>query len=562
MAVRDSGGSRPRLGIPAWSSQRGTQAPHGHLPEGGSLDETGASHAQLLKETQAIAGIGSYITDFRTGRWTSSEQLDAIFGIDAAFERSVEGWLSLVHPEDRAMMSEYLTHEVLGKGAFFDKEYRIIRRRDGAERWVHGRGRTSFDDQHQVLTLIGTIQDITERREVEAERAALKAQISLHHKAESLARMAGGMAHLFNNNLQAVMGNLDLMSELPLGSEAAHYAASARQATSQASKLSGMLLTFLGQTIGAREPRPLCDVCRGSLPRIQKALPEHVTLETECQVAGMFIQVHADLIQQVLPSLVFNAQEALGLEGGCIRIRIQACSAEAIPVSHRFPIGWQPEGSDYVSLEVRDEGCGIAEGDLENLFDPFFSTKFAGRGLGLSMVLGLVQAHGGAVVVESQLGQGSTFRVYLPSCPRVAPGPSQAEDRGAAPAGGETILLVDDDEWLLASTRELIEEMGFKVLTARDGLEGVEIFLQHRDEIHCVITDIVMPRMDGWGTLQALRQLAPELPVIMVSGYDHTKLLADAHPACPQAFLGKPFGLQQLRDTLEQVLGTRGRGGS
>jgi signal transduction histidine kinase len=347
--------------------------------------------------------------------------ISAAAGLDPAFDRSVGGWLSLVHPGDRAMMSRYLAEEVLGKGAFFDKEYRIIRPSDGAERWVHGRGRVSRDSQHRALTLIGTIQDITERKRAEAERAALELQIGQLNKAESLARMAGGMAHLFNNHLQAVMGNLDLLGEIPMGGEAAHFAALAREATCQASKLSRMLLAFLGQSMGPREPRSLCEFCRGSLPLIQEGLPGSVTLETECHATGTIVQAHADLIEQVLPCLVFNAQEALGAEGGCIRLRFQTCTAAAIPASHRFPIGWKPEGPDYVCLEVRDEGCGIAEEDVENLFDPFFSTKFAGRGMGLSMVLGIVQAHGGAVVVESKLGHGSTFRVYLPS---LSPGPS------------------------------------------------------------------------------------------------------------------------------------------
>ncbi|MDP2877808.1 MAG: response regulator, partial [Holophaga sp.] len=184
-----------------------------------------------------------------------------------------------------------------------------------------------------------------------------------------------------------------------------------------------------------------------------------------------------------------------------------------------------------------------------------------GRGLGLPVALGIVQAHGGAITVSSPLGQGSTFRVYFPVVTEAVPNrPEPSLSRPPAEALQSepiaiqgTLLLVDDDEMLLQSSRTMAEVLGFTVLTAPDGLAALEVYGQHRAEIGCVITDLTMPRLDGWGTLAALRRLDPNLPVILASGYDKAQVLAEPHLERPQAFLSKPFGLAQFRDALAQA---------
>ena len=257
-----------------------------------------------------------------------------------------------------------------------------------------------------------------------------------------------------------------------------------------------------------------------------------------------------------MTNLVTNAGESIGTAGGGVRLSLSNCPAVELPTDHRFPIGWRPQGPDYACLEIADTGAGIASVDIEKLFDPFFSTKFTGRGLGLPVVLGLVQAHGGALTVSSQQGQGSVFRVYLPVSTEALP--SLPEPAVVAPefTGGGTLLLVDDDEMLLMATGAMLQILGFTLLTAKDGVEALELYRQHQSEIRCVLTDLTMPRLDGWGLLTALRQLSPRLPVILASGYDQAQVLAGTHPDRPQAFLNKPFSHRQLRDALGQALVT------
>ena len=170
------------------------------------------------------------------------------------------------------------------------------------------------------------------------------------------------------------------------------------------------------------------------------------------------------------------------------------------------------------------------------------------------MVLGLVQAHGGAITVESTQGRGSVFRVYLPVSTEEVPSLPERAVQATEHAGGGTLLLVDDDEMLLMSTGALVDILGFTMLTAKDGVEALEVFRQHQAEIRCVLTDLTMPRLDGWGLLTALRQLDPNLPVILASGYDKAQVLAGTHPDRPQAFLSKPFDLQRLQDAVGRAL--------
>jgi signal transduction histidine kinase/CheY-like chemotaxis protein len=404
---------------------------------------------------------------------------------------------------------------------------------------------------------------IIERKRLEAENARLVTETYQIQKVESLATMAGSIAHHFNNKLQTVMANLEVMGELPKGADPTRFLALAKQGVEKTAEVSRLMLVYLGQTTLKQELCRLAECCQAALPILQNKMPSTFTLETELPDPGPVVSANADQLQQLLSCLLNNAWEAMGDRAGIVRLSLRTCVATEIATAHRFPFAWQSTQPDYACLTVSDTGCGIAEADIEKLFDPFFSTKFIGRGLGLSVVLGIVQAYGGAITVESSLGEGSVFRLYFPVAAEAlanrsepvfqAPKP-EALDTDSRTATGGTILMVDDDEILLEATCALIERLGFTVLPARDGIEALDVFRQHQAEIRCVITDLTMPRLDGWGTLTALRQLDPNLPVVLASGYDKGQALSGNHPDRPQAFLGKPFSLQELRNALGQAM--------
>ena len=409
--------------------------------------------------------------------------------------------------------------------------------------------------QGQVLFVTCIAKDITERKRTEEEKAKLELLNRQLQKNESLGRMAGAIAHHFNNKLQAVMGHLELViSEMPQCGGAIDKLNAARQAADQAAEVSRKMLTYLGQVTGKQEPLDLSKLCKIWLPMLQNAMPKNVDLATDFPCPGPTIKANAEQILQIVTNLVTNGWEALDGRQGTLALIVTTVSPADISKAHRFPVNWQADDNPYACLEVRDSGCGIVAKDLEEVFAPFFSTKFTGRGLGLPVVSGLVQAHNGVITVESSSCRGSVFRVFFPiSREEVCRQPVKTAKTWEREKGG-TVLLVDDDTIVLNITRMLLAELGFTVLTARDGLEAVEIFLQHKNEICFVLSDVSMPRMNGWEALTALRQITPGLPVILTSGYTEEQVMEEAYPERPQAFLAKPYRLEELETAIHRAL--------
>lgn len=259
-------------------------------------------------------------------------------------------------------------------------------------------------------------REAVERKQAEAEKAELEAQNRQLQKAESLGRMAGAIAHHFNNQLQIVLGNLELatMDELSPNVNPVECLTLAMQAAHKAAEMSSLMLTYLGQTPGRHEPMDLSETCRQSLTSLQESIPNNMVLKTDFPAPGPVIRANAGQIQQVLTHLVTNAWESVGQNKGTMALTVKTVFLSDIPATNRFPIDWQPQEKIYACLEVTDDGHGIPDGNIEKVFDPFFSTKFTGRGLGLPVVIGIVGAHGGGITVESRPGRGSVFRVFLP----------------------------------------------------------------------------------------------------------------------------------------------------
>ena len=439
----------------------------------------------------------------------------------------------------------------------FNLTYRI-HCADGKEKWVLEIGQGVFSDTGDLLAIEGFITDITERIKAEEERAKLEDQNRQLQKAESLGCMAGAIAHRFNNLLGAVLGNLEIaMGDLPAGADAIKNLIEAIQAARKAAEVSGLMLTYLGQTRTKADALDLSETCRRSLPMLRAALPKDVVLKADLPSNGPIILANPNQVQQLLTNICTNAWEAVGSNRGAIQLTVKVVPPTEIPAINRFPLDWQPQDMDYACLEVADSGSGIAGKDIEKLFDPFFSSKFTGRGLGLPVVLGVLRAYSGAVAVESKPGRGSVFRAYFPVSTEEVSLQSENPAKALQIKKDGTVLLVEDNDALRRLTDTVLKDLGFNVLATSDGTEAIEVFRQHKEEICFVLCDLTMPLMDGWETITSLRKLSPDIPVILTSGFNEAQVMAGDHPTLPDAFLSKPYVRKELIAAIGQALSVK-----
>ncbi len=405
------------------------------------------------------------------------------------------------------------------------------------------------------------IHDISARLEAEEEWKRLEAQTIHLQKAESLARMAGAIAHHFNNKLQGVMMSLEMVKEMVENDATGKHqqigrlSASALKAAETAAEVSKLLLTYLGSTPCEFSVLDLATLCRNYIPILQASIPESIAFQIGSIPLDLMIRANAGQLQQVLTNMITNAWEACANRQGTVFLDIYSIDGADIPAQqHRLPIDFQAGKGGYVCLEVRDTGVGIREQDIDRLFDPFFSSKFTGRGMGLPAVLGIIRAHQGAIVVESVEGQGSIFRVYVPlvQVDEVCIAQPVAPLLPQTTSG--TVLVVEDEIMTRQLLNDMLGRLGYQVLEAEDGLQAIEVFDQHQDAIDCIICDIVMPRMNGWEAVAVIRQRSPHVPIILASGYNEAQVMDGRQQDTFLTFLEKPFRFEKLQEKIAVML--------
>jgi PAS domain S-box-containing protein len=377
------------------------------------LSEERCRLSSIIEGTQ----VGTWEWNVQTGKTVFNEQWANIIGytLTELAPVSVDTWRKSVHPEDYIMASGLLEKYFKKELPYFECETRM-RHKNGNWVWILSRGKVAtWTDDGKPLLMFGTEQVINDRKLAELEKAKLEEENRQLQKTESLGRMSGAIAHHFNNQLSVVMGYLEMViANLSKSDPHSVKLSTAMQAARKAAEISGLLLTYLGQRQRKFETLDFSGLCRSYLPVLKTGIPQNITFETDIPSSGLQILADAKSIQVVLTNLISNAWESIGDKPGLVRLTLKTVSKTDIPESHRYPVEWQPQEQSYVCLEIADSGCGIEEKDIDKIFDPFFSTKFIGRGLGLSVVLGIARAHEAAITVESRIGTGSVFRVFFP----------------------------------------------------------------------------------------------------------------------------------------------------
>jgi two-component system, cell cycle sensor histidine kinase and response regulator CckA len=400
------------------------------------------------------------------------------------------------------------------------------------------------------------VDDVTERKEEELRRLKLEHRLQQAEKAESLGRMAGAISHHFNNLVAVMIGNLELVrSDRSPGTVPDERLDDALAAAHSAAQVSGMLLSYVGQAPGERGLHDFSEIIGHGLAVLRAAIPKGIELESTLPMPGPTVRVSLGQIQQVFQNLVTNAWEAAAPGPGTVRVGLREVTRDEVPTTRCFPQDWTPGSERYAVLSIADSGSGIDETRAERIFDPFFSGKEFGRGLGLSVALGAVKAHDGAIAVIRPPGGGTVMEVYLPAQDPSASTPADRPPLASPPVQQALVLLVDDEAMLRSLGARMLTRLGFEVLTAGDGVEALEVFEANADRIDCVICDLTMPRMNGWETLAALRQRRPELPVVLTSGFDEFHAMSGVQAERPQVFMRKPWSGDALRSAIEEAMG-------
>jgi len=628
-----------------------------------------------LKESQRIARVGSYVLDIQRGEWKSSDVLDDIFGLEQGAEKTVSSWVALVHPDEQKKLQEYFANFVIAQRRPFNKEYRIVRPCDGEVRWLWGLGELVLGEDGSPIRMIGTIQDITERKQAAdalrdsesrfkslfefapdtyflmdvrgtfidgnkaaeeltgykreeligknlltsglfskaeagnaadsfaqalrgvsavpqeftldrkgggqaivevrsqamriggqdvilgiardiTERKKLESQFLRAQRLESLGTLASGIAHDLNNILAPILLSFQVLHDTVKDERGRKMLAVAESSAMRGKNIVTQVLGVARGSAGERGAIQVRHLVKEISEIMRETFPKSIEIDQYVAKDLWGVSGDATQLHQLLMNLVVNARDAMP-EGGILRITGKNFFVD----EHfsRFRPGMKP--GPYIILSIKDTGAGMTPEVLDRIFDPFFTTKQQGKGtgLGLSTVHSIAKSHGGFVEVSSEPGKGSAFDIYLPASSHAEITFSTKSSAKLPRGSGETILFVDDEEAIREITRGVLESYGYTVLTAADGMHAFELFSDRSNHFDLVITDLMMPIMDGLALIQTIRATGSPVRIIASSGLPSNETTAQLEKLGVRDFLHKPYASDALLRLVGFLLGKEGK---
>ncbi len=428
----------------------------------------------------------------------------------------------------------------------------VLWRRDGSYFHAEYSAYPIFDN-NKIIGAVVTFSDISERKQLEKEQRRLEVELRQKYKMEAIGVMAGGMAHNFNNNLSIILGNLELTKiKLPDHPEVSEFIDHAKIAVLRSRDLVKQIMTYSRKDDQHKAPLQLSATIGEVIAMLKSTIPSSVYIQQNLSPDSIpaYIQANASQIQEVFLNLCNNAVYAME-EQGKLTIGLDSVELKQQQIATHFFC--QP--GFYLRLSVQDTGCGIAPELQDKIFDPFFTTKemHEGTGMGLSTVQGMMEQLQGMITIESHVGQGTTFHLYFPEIGATAEDDTPLTQPDL-PRGTERILLVDDDEMVATMTQAMLTEMGYQVTLMTDSQETLKLFAANAESFQLVITDQTMPSLTGKELILELKQIRPDIPTIICTGYS-SKIDEDkAKELGINAFLMKPLALPELLQTVRRVL--------
>ncbi|MBN1944831.1 MAG: PAS domain-containing protein [Bradymonadales bacterium] len=508
---------------------------------------------ERLRLTLEAVNDGIWDWNLLTGKAVFSPGYYTMLGYEPyEFPQSYAAWRSLLHPEDLER-AEAEINEKIASNQGYVIEIRMLEK-SGGWRWIMSRGKVvARDSLNRPIRMVGVHTDITDRKLAELEREKLQGQLVQAQKMEAVGRLAGGVAHDFNNMLGAILGYTDFaLDQVDPTSPLVADLWEIRKAAERSAELTKQLLSFARkQTIVPKVLDPN-QIVSQMLKMLRRVVGEDIDLVWAPGEQIGPVYMDPAQVNQIVVNLCVNARDAI-TDTGRITVKTESCVLdEEYCSSHTDAIP-----GEYVMLSVSDDGCGMDRSTVERLFEPFFTTKELGRGtgLGLSTIHGIVKQNGGHITVNSEPGRGTAINVYLPRYQQAETATPSAS-KSTVQRGLETILLVEDEPSVLALGVRILEDLGYTVLAAALPGEALHLARQHVGAIHLLITDVVMPEMNGRDLAKNLLSLFPDLRCLFLSGYPANVIVHQGIVNEGLHFLQKPFTRKELAAMLRKILDT------
>jgi len=514
-----------------------------------NLEKTAeALRASEERYALAVEGANDVIWDVNlvTGGMYHSERITSILGYEEHEIPSsihAQEWRDWTPPDDYRRVIETRDSYLEGRIPLFEVEFRL-RHKDGDYRWIACRGACVRDPQGRPYRMAGSLSDITKRKKLEQ-------QLLQSQKMESVAILAGGVAHQFNNLLTAISGYGQMLREsiTPDDALSREGVGNILKAARRAAELTTSLLVFSRKQISNPETVPLDAIISHAGELVRGILGDDIEYRVCSTDADLVIRADTELMVQVLTNLAANARDAMPHGGRLLIATGKAVIEKGSETRHNLIVP-----GEYAVISVSDTGKGIDRRDLEKIFEPFYSTKKVGEGpgLGLSIVYGIIKQHKGSILVSSEVGKGTTFTLYLP----LIAGHVHLEKLRtsvAFAAGAKTVLVAEDEAIVRCVMKRILEKEGYKVIAAEDGEEAVARFREH-DDISLVLSDVVMPGKNGKEMLDEIRKVKPGIKVIFVSGYAADVIKDKGLLDEGTEFVRKPFDINVLLRKVREIL--------
>jgi PAS domain S-box-containing protein len=482
------------------------------------------------------------IAIFQDGNYCyANPELLTILGCESEDQVIGQPIIRFVAPGHQRLFIERCKRHLEGKSGRPSYQVEGIRRNGALLDMVLWPRKIDYGGQPAILAFV---MDVTETKN-------LRNQLVRAQKMEAIGTLAGGIAHDFNNLLQVIIGYSELIAMNPaLPDQFSRGVKSINNAAVNGADLVRRLLTFARKTESSAEPLNLNDKIKQIRELLDRTIPKMIQIELKLSKYPAEINADASQIDQIIMNLAVNAGHAMP-EGGNLVIETKAVSLDRAYCLDHIEATIGP----YILLSVSDTGHGIDKKTMERIFEPFFTTKGPGigTGLGLSMVYGIVKQHGGHITCYSEPGAGATFKIYFPAIDFEVKS-EKATDSVVPQGGTETILLVDDDDSVRDVGTQMLVEYGYRVITASNGREALEIYRARRETISLVILDLFMPEMGGKECLRALLRMDPKVSVLVASGFTQNGQIAEALDSGARGFIGKPFDIPQLLEKIRKII--------